>query len=65
MKKIGIILIDLQKNNNSNYPPVLFQSDFLKNQAPILVHKDFWYQELTNQMQPYYATSPISCSSNI
>ena len=55
MKKIGIILIDLQKNNNSNYPPVLFQSDFLKNQAPILVHKDFWYQELTNQMQPYYA----------
>ena len=34
----------------------LLQSDFLKTQVLILVYKDFWYQELTNQMQPYYAT---------
>ena len=24
---------------------------------PILVYKDFWHQELTNQMQPYYGAS--------
>ena len=27
-----------------------------KNQMPMLVCKDFWDQELTNQMQPYYVT---------
>ena len=33
--------------------PFLLQSDFLKHQVPILVYKDFCYQELTNQTQPY------------
>lgn len=28
----------------------------LKNQVPVLVCKDFWDQELTNQTQPHYAT---------
>ena len=27
----------------------------LKLQEPIIVYKDFWYQELANQMQPYYS----------
>ena len=31
-KKIGIILIDLQKSNDSNYLPSLVKVNFLKNQ---------------------------------
>ena len=55
--KIGMILIDLQNSkNNSNYLPFLLQNDFLKIQVPILVYKDFWYQELTDQIQPYCET---------
>ena len=55
--KIGIVLIDLEKYNNSNYPtPFLLQSDFLENQVPMLIYKDFWYQELTDKMQLYYRT---------
>ena len=49
--------MNLQKhNNNSRYLFFLLQSDFLKNQLPILTYKDFWDQELTNQKQLYYAT---------
>ena len=62
-QKIDIIFIDLQKNNNSNYLPFLLPSDFLKNQVPILVFKDFWYQEITNQTQLYYVMWPIRCNS--
>ena len=51
------------KNNSSNYLPFLLHSDFLKNQVPILVYKDFWYQEWTNQMQSFYAMWPIRCTS--
>ena len=51
-KEKGIIFINLQKDN-SNYLPFELQCDFLKNQVPILVYKDFWRQELTNQIQPY------------
>ena len=32
------------------------QSDFFKIKVPVLVYKAFWYQEVTNQMQPYYVT---------
>ena len=32
---------------------------------PILIFKDFWYQEWTNQMQPYYVMWPIRCNSII
>ena len=53
------------KNNNSNCLPFVLQSDFLKNQVLILVYKDFWYQKLTNQMQPYYGMWPVRCSSVI
>lgn len=28
----------------------------LKNQASMPVYQDFWYQELSNQIQPDYAT---------
>ena len=47
---------------NSKYSLFLLQSDFLENQVPILVYKDFWYQELSNQMQTY-VTWPIRCNS--
>ena len=45
-------------NKNSNYLHFFFliQSDFFKIQVPVLVYKEFWYQELTNQIQPYYAS---------
>lgn len=50
--------MDLQKiNGNSNYLTFTLQSDILKNQMPVLLHKDFWYQELTNQTQPCYETT--------
>ena len=62
---IGIVFIYLHNNynNNDNYLPFLLQSDFLNSQVPVLVYKDFWYWELTNQMQTYYATWPIRCNS--
>lgn len=34
-----------------------------KNQVPLLVYKDFWHQERTNQMQPSCATWPIRFAS--
>ena len=46
-------------NNSSNYQHFFSQSDFLKNQALILLYKGFWYQELTNQTEPYYVTRPV------
>ena len=49
------MLIDLQKNNNSNYLPFLLQSDFMRNQVTMLVCKDFWYEELTRH---YLSTLP-------
>ena len=61
-QKKSIILLIYKNNNKSNYLHFLLQSDFLKNQVPVPIYKDFWYQELTNQMQPYYATWPIKCS---
>ena len=56
-------MIHTHKKNSSNYPRFLLQSDFYKNLVPILVYKNFWCQELTNQMQPYYVMRPLRCSS--
>ena len=49
-QKTGLILIDLENIIIAvNYLLCLLQRDFVKNQVPILVYKDFWYQELINQ----------------
>ena len=42
--------------------PFCSKVTFKKNQVSIHVSKDFWYQELTNQMQSYYAMWPIGCN---
>ena len=54
-------------NNSSNYVPFLLQGNFFKNQVPILVYKDSWYQELTDQIQPYYVMWPLrgNCISDL
>ena len=50
-----------KRGKKSNYLSFLLQNDFFKSQVPILVYKDFWYQELTNWTQPYHVTWLIKC----
>lgn len=58
-KKIGTILVGLQKIKITKIITFPFCSRVKNYQVPILVHKDFWYHELNNMMQPYCATWPI------
>ena len=57
--KIAIILTDLQKNITVITYPFYSRMIFWNIRC---LYLDFWYQELSNHLQPYYLMWPIRCS---